>query len=62
MAMPPVGKKTIKTCREGRFAMSSFRRFLSLCLMIVACGTTPTERAVSGGAIGAGAVTGAVTR
>jgi osmotically inducible lipoprotein OsmB len=27
---------------------------LSLSLMVMACGTTPTERAVSGGAIGAG--------
>ena len=36
--------------------MSVFRTFssLCLCLMIVACGTTPSERALSGGAIGAG--------
>ncbi len=37
--------------------MSFHKGFLvvSLCVMTAACGTTPTERAVSGGAIGAGA-------
>jgi osmotically inducible lipoprotein OsmB len=32
---------------------------LALCLMLCACGTTPTDRAISGGAIGAGVGTAA---